>query len=388
MHIPRPAYETHVRALLRRYPVVCLVGARQVGKTTLARTLAAGAAEPGATYDLESPEDIARLAEPLGELRRHRGLVVLDEVQRVPGVFPVLRVLADERPLRRRFLVLGSASPELLRQSSESLAGRVAFVEVSGFGLDEVAPSRWERLWLRGGFPGSYLAPSDAESAAWRRRFRQTFVERDLPALELPSTPAPSAIGRFWAMLAHVHAELLNWSELGRSMGVSDATARRYTDLLESTLVVRQLQPWHENIGKRQVKAPKLYFRDSGLLHAQLGLTTKAELLQHPRVGASWEGFLLEQLLRATRAERDQAFFWRTQHGAELDLLLLRGGKRVGFEFKRSSAPTLTPSMRAAVADLKLRALYVVHGGDHRFSLGPRTEAVPWTAVLDVARAL
>ncbi|MBI3181427.1 MAG: ATP-binding protein [Myxococcales bacterium] len=386
MYVARTEYEARLRQLLRRYPVVCLLGARQVGKTTLARRFSRGAPPTEGIYDLESPEDLARLADPLSELRRHRGLVVLDEVQRLPGLFPVLRVLADERPLRRRFLVLGSASPALLRQGSQSPAGRIAFVEVSPFSLGEVRAGLWERLWLRGGFPGSLLAPSDAASLEWRRLFRLTFVERDLPALEIPSTPAPSALARFWAMLAHVHAGLLNWSELGRSMGVSDATARRYTDLLEGTLMVRQLRPWHENIAKRQVRAPKLYFRDSGLLHVQLGIRTMAELLRHPRCGASWEGFLLEQILLATRATPEEAYFWRTQQGAELDLLLVRGRRRVGFEIKRTAAPTLTPSMRIALADLRLDVLYVVHGGVHRFRLAPRIEAVPWREILQRVR--
>ncbi|MBI2377122.1 MAG: ATP-binding protein [Deltaproteobacteria bacterium] len=378
----RTRYETHILKLLRRYPIVCLVGARQVGKTTLARHLAA--ARPSALYDLESPEDVARLSDALFELRRQRGLVVLDEMQRMPELFPVLRVLADERPLRRRFLLLGSASPALLRQGAESLAGRIAFMEISPFALSEVPRTRWERLWVRGGFPGSFLATSEAASFEWRRLFRQTFVERDLPALDLPSVPAPSAIGRFWAMLAHVHAELLSWSELGRSMGVSDATARRYADLLEGALMVRQLKPWHENISKRQVKSPKLYFRDSGLLHAQLGLRTKEDLLRHPRVGASFEGFVIEQIIAAAGATSEDAYFWRTQHGAELDLLLVKGRRRVGFEIKRTSAPTLTPSMRAALADLRLDTLFVVHGGDHSFRLANRVEAIPWTNVLEI----
>lgn len=386
MYVARPEHEAQIRQLLRRYPVVCLLGARQVGKTTLARHFAKDLPST-TTYDLESPEDRSRLADPLLELRQRRGLVVLDEVQRLTAIFPVLRVLADERPVRRRFLLLGSASPALVQSSSESLAGRIAFVEVPGFGLAEVRPARWERLWLRGGFPEAFLADSDAASFEWRRMFRQTFVERDLPGLDLPSTPSPAALGRFWAMLAHVHAELLNWSELGRSMGVSDATVRRYTDLLAGTFMVRQLKPWHENISKRQIRAPKLYFRDSGLLHSQLGIKTGEDLRQHPRVGASFEGFLLEQVVGAARATPEETYFWRTQHGAELDLLLVRGRRRVGFEFKRASAPTLSPSMRQALVDLKLDVLYVVHGGGHRFRLADRVEAVPWRSVLDLPLA-
>lgn len=357
--------------------MVCLLGARQVGKTTLARSIASRG--PAANfYDLEDSDQLARLADPLLELRRRSGLIVLDEVQRRPELFPALRVLADERPRRRRFLLLGSASPALLKQSSESLAGRIAYLEVGGLNLAEMPRARWERVWLRGGFPHSLLAPDDFASFDWRRRFRQTFVERDLPALELPNTPPGATLSRYWAMLAHVHGELLNWSELGRSMGVSDFSARRYADLLHGTLMVRLLQPWHENISKRQVKAPKLFFRDSGLLHVQLGIETIDALLQHPKAGASWEGFIIEQLLTLARVEPEECFFWRTEHGAELDLLIVRRGQKIGIEVKRTGAPSLTPSMRNALEDLKLDALYVVHAGEHGFSLGPSVEAVPW----------
>lgn len=383
MGIEREAYLRQVNGLLRRHPVVGLIGARQVGKTTLAREIAKQA-KASTFYDLEDPDDLARLTEPGLELRRHRGLIVLDEIQRRPELFAVLRVLADERPLRRRFLVLGSASPAILRQSSESLAGRVAYVEIAPFGLEELPVARWRRLWLRGGFPRSYLASSDATSFEWRRQFRQTFLERDLPMLSLPGTPAPATLGRYWTMLAQVHAELLNWSELGRSMGVSDASARRYADVLEGALMIRQLRPWHENIGKRQVKSPKLYVRDSGLLHLLLGVRGQSELETHPRLGASWEGFIIEQLHRALRAEPDELYFWRTEHGAELDLLFVRGQRRIGFEVKRSSAPTMTPSMHRALEDLKLDRLFVVYPGAQRFPLGDRTEAVPWTELLDI----
>jgi len=354
-----------------------------VGKTTLAAQYASMAGGVASRYDLEDPDDLARIAEPMLELRATRGLVVLDEIQRRPELFPVLRVLADERPRRRRFLVLGSAAPPLLKQTSETLAGRVAFLELSPFALHEVPPARRERLWLRGGFPAAFLARSDAASMTWRRSFRQTFIERDIPMLDLPHTPAAPALARFWTMLAHVHGELLNWSELGRSMGVSDLTARRYVDLLDGALVVRQLKPWHENIGKRQVKSPKLYYRDSGLLHAQLGIATAAELRAHPRVGASWEGFLLEQIRTVLGAEPDECYFWRTEHGAELDLLVHRGRHRWGFEVKRTSAPSMTRSMHAALADLRLDRLWLVHAGDRSFPLGPKVTAVSWTEVVE-----
>lgn len=374
--------------LLRQFPVVCLLGARQVGKTTLARQYARQQQGPVAHYDLEDPDDLAKLNEPTLELRAHKGLVVLDEIQRRPELFPVLRVLSDERPRRRRFLLLGSAAPHLLKQSSESLAGRIAYHELPGFSVSEVEPRWWDRLWLRGGFPDSFLARSDAESFSWRRRFRQTFVERDIPSFDLPYTPAASALARFWAMLAHVHAELLNWSELGRSMGVSDLTVRRYVDLLEGALVVRQLKPWHENISKRQVKAPKLYFRDAGMLHVQLGVQTAAELRVHPRVGASWEGFVLEQVRQLLGADPEECFFWRTENGAELDLLVRQRGRVWGFEVKRTTTPSLTPSIRSALADLKLDKLWVIHAGTATFSLASNVTALAWGDLADPSRNL
>jgi len=376
MWIKRPALQSRVRGLLRTYPVVALLGARQVGKTSLARRLARqlGRAHH---FDLENPDEAARLQEPMPTLSRLKGLIVLDEVQRHPGLFEVLRVLADRRPSPARFLVLGSAAPALLKQSSESLAGRIAFVEVPPLQLREVGAARQEALWERGGFPLSLLARTPAASFEWRQNFRQTFLERDVPNLELPSTPPAAALGRLWAMLAHVHGELLNWSELGRSLGVSDATVRRYVDVLEGTYLVRQLKPWHENISKRQVKAPKLYFRDSGLLHLQLGLRTLEDVLAHPRLGASWEGFAIEQLINQAKLAPDEMFFWRTQHGAELDLLVVRGARKIGFEIKRTTSPSITPSMRSAIDDLKLEHLFVVHAGEHEFSLGKAVTALP-----------
>jgi uncharacterized protein len=381
--IERDNYLQQIRAELRAFPVVCLLGARQVGKTTLAREVAKTHRKV-VTYDLEDPDQLARLDEPMLELRRHTGLIVLDEIQRRPELFPVLRVLADERPIRRRFLVLGSASPELLRQSSESLAGRIAYIEVAPLDLAELPANRFARRWLRGGFPRAFLARSDATSFAWRQQFRQTFLERDIRILELPGTPPAATLGRYWAMLAHVHGELLNWSELGRAMGVSDAIARRYADLLEGTLMIRQLRPWHENLSKRQVKSPKLYFHDTGMLHLLLGIRTLDELETHPRVGASWEGFLLEQLRRTLRADRDELYFWRTHDGAELDVLFVRATRRIGFELKRTTAPTMTPSMHHALADLRLDALYVIHAGAHRFPMAPKVEAVPWNQIVEL----
>lgn len=374
MKIARARLTGEVLRLLRRAPVVTILGPRQVGKTTLARDVAANFTGQVTTFDLEQPSALARLAEPELALEPLRGLVVLDEIQRRPELFPLLRVLADRPRRPARFLVVGSASPELLRQESETLAGRIAVLELAGLSLSEVTPKRLERLWLRGGFPASFTAASDAESFEWRADFIQTFLERDLPGLGV-SVPAPT-LRRFWAMLAHVHGQVLNWSELGRSMGVSDATARRYADQLEASLVIQQLQPWHENISKRQVKAPKLYLRDSGLLHALLELRTPAQLDQSPRSGASWEGFLLHQVAQHLGASPRQCHFWATHQGAELDLLVTDGNRKLGFEFKRTASPAVTASMRSAMESLDLDQLCVVHAGRDSFPLGPKIRAV------------
>jgi predicted AAA+ superfamily ATPase len=348
-----------------------LLGPRQCGKTTLARGLAESVTT--SYFDLENPADLARLAEPMLALERVKGLAVIDEVQRRPDLFPVLRVLADRRPAPARFLVLGSASPELLRQSSETLAGRVRFVEMGGFSLDEAGPPHWRRLWARGGFPRSYLAGSEAESMRWREDFIRTFLERDLPQLGMRMPAA--TMRRFWTMLAHYAGAIWNASEIGRSLGGAHTTVRRYLDLLASALVVRTLQPWHENLGKRQVKAPKVYVRDTGLLHALLGVPDIDALESHPKLGASWESFAIEQLL--LQAGTREAYYWRTQAGAELDLLLFLGGKRIGVEVKYGDAPVLTKSMASALADLRLNRLFVVHAGTARFPLGKKVEALP-----------
>jgi predicted AAA+ superfamily ATPase len=343
-----------------------------VGKTTLAKTLVKRWRGPTTFFDLEDSADRARLRDPMLALESLRGLIVLDEIQHAPDVFAPLRVLADRK--RARYLLLGSASGDLLRQTSESLAGRVAFHELTPLGLDEVGTSASMRLWLRGGFPLAYLARTLTESMRWRRDFVRTFLERDIPQLgvRIPS----DALGRFWSMLAHVHAQTLNWSELGRSMAVSDTTVRHYLDVLSATFMVRQLPPWYANIGKRQVKAPKVYVRDSGMLHALLGISGQDELERHPKVGASWEGFCLEALIRHLRAGPHEAFFWATHAGAELDLLIVRGAKKRGFEIKRTSSPELTPSMRIAMEDLELDSLDVIHAGRDTFPLTPKIRAV------------
>jgi hypothetical protein len=331
-------------------------------------------------FDLEDPADVARLADARLALEPARGLVVIDEIQRRPDLFPLLRVLADRARRPARFLVLGSASPDLLRQSSESLAGRVAYHELGGFSLEDVGAGRMDRLWLRGGFPRSFLARTEREADEWRRGFVRTFTERDLPQLGV-TIPA-ATLERFWAMLAHYHGQVWNASEFARSFGVSDATVRRYLDLLCSTFAVRQLLPWSENIGKRQVRSPKVYLADSGVLHALLGIRERRDLERHPKLGASWEGFALDAVVRRLGVEWRDCHFWGTHAGAELDLLVVRGRRRWGFEIKRTSAPVVTRSMRVALEDLRLERLDVVHGGPHTFPLAPRVRAVSLSRLL------
>jgi predicted AAA+ superfamily ATPase len=371
--------------LLRRSTIVGIIGARQVGKTTLARAVARKIT-PHSYFDLENPEHLARLADPLLALQDLHGLVVLDEIQHRPDLYPVLRVLADRPRSRTRFLVLGSASPELLRQSAETLAGRVAYHELGGLALDEVGVKNHVQLWLRGGFPRSYLAGSLVHSTEWRRDFIQTFLQRDLPQLGIGISA--TTLRRFWSMLAHYHGQIWNASEFARSFGVADTTVRHYLDVLTSALVLRQLLPWFANVGKRQVKAPKLYIRDSGLLHSLLGIRTHEELEGHPKVGASWEGFVIEQLICHLGARSEECYFWATHAGAELDLLIVRGRERLGFEIKRTSAPQLTPSMRSALADLALTRLDVIHAGSQTFALAPKVRAVALQRMLkDISAA-
>ena len=370
-----------VRTALGRVRAVVLSGPRQAGKSTLAQAFLAP--DSPNFFDLENPLHEQRLTQPVDTLSRLEGLIVIDEVQRRPGLFPVLRVLIDRANTAGQYLLLGSASPALLRQAGESLLGRIETIEVTGFNLAEVwaaqrVARREESLWLRGGFPRSYLAASDADSLAWRSSAIASHVEVDLPQFGL-NIAAPAML-RFWRMLAHYHGQIWTASHPARSLGVSEPTVRRYLDTLTQTLMVRQLQPWHQNLGKRQVKSPKIYFRDTGFLHALMGVTTLPELLAHPHCGASWEGFALEQVLRL--AQPDEACFWATHQGAELDLLLLKGAQRIGVEFKRADVPKVTASMRIAMDDLKLDALYVVYPGEQRFVMADGIEAVPLWALL------
>lgn len=377
--ISRRRHREALAGLLHQFPVVALLGPRQVGKTTLARQMTLPAGDRATYFDLENPDHAQRLETPMRALESLRGLVILDEIQLRPDLFPVLRVLADRPRRPARFLILGSATPRLIRHSSESLAGRLGRHELTGLALDEVGRGRVRRLWLRGGFPKAFLAGSESASLAWRRALIQTSLDRDLPALGFAIPPA--TLLRFWRMLAHVHGQVWNATEFARSFGMSDFAIRRYLDILSGMFLVRLLQPWHENIGKRQVKAPRIYFSDTGVLHAVMGIRDAGELAEHPRFGASWEGFAIGQIMEL-RALRDaEWYFWRTHLGAELDLLAIRGRHRIGFEFKAGTSPGLTPSMRTALADLKLERLMVVHAGRETYALGDRVTACPLDGV-------
>jgi len=379
--IPRKERLDELTRLLRQFPVVAILGARQVGKTTLAEALQRAWKQPTHAFDLEREADLARLADPELALAPLRGLVILDEIQRRPDLFSLLRHLADRRPIRARFLLLGSASPEMLRQGNETLAGRIAYYPLTGFSLDEVGGKSLSKLWLRGGFPRSYLAPSHAQSHTWRQQFITTFLERDIPQLGIQVGAA--TLRRFWTMLAHYHAQIWNASEFGRSFGVADNTVRNYLDILTSAFVIRQLHPWHENLKKRQVKAPKVYLADSGLLHTLLGIQTFVDLESHPKLGASWEGFAMSQITARLAVEPQECYFWATHGGAELDLLVVRGRRRWGFEIKRTSSPAITPSMRTAMSDLNLQRLFVIHAGEHSFDMAKNIRAIAMANLLD-----
>ena len=371
MAIKRDAILSAVRRAVKTNPVTALYGPRQCGKTTVARQIAG--IDPANYFDLEDPVSERRLAEPMLALRPLRGLVVIDEVQRKPDLFSVLRVLADRRPLPARFLVLGSASPDLLRQGSESLAGRIAFVEMAGFDLSETGAAAQRKLWWRGGFPRAFLAKTERECRAWQENFIRTFLERDIR--EFGVDVPPVALRRLWMMLAHYHGGLWNASDLSRSLGESHTTLKRHLELLTGGLIMRQLQPFHENLGKRQVKAPKIYVRDSGLLHALLGVASFRAFEGHPKIGASWEGFVVEEIIR--RAGERNCFFWATYAEAELDMLIFRGGKRYGVEVKYSDAPGISKSMRIAMRDLNLERLLVVYPGDQAYDLDKKLAVVP-----------
>ena len=383
MSVDRNLYRQQIQASLAQFRVTALLGPRQCGKTTLARMLAAS---PDSYFDLEDPLDLARLETPRQTLGKLTGLVVIDEVQQQPGLFPLLRVLADRPNPPARFLILGSASPTLVKGVSESLAGRVGFVDLSGFDATEVGFDHLDTLWLRGGFPESYLSSSDESSYHWRQQFIRTFLTRDIPQLGI-TIPAEN-LRRFWLMIAHYHAQTWNASEIAGSLGINYKTAQHYLDILTGAFMIRALPPWTENLGKRVRKAPKIYLRDSGLFHALQNIRSLPELQTHPKLGASWEGLALEHVLRVLRAEPGEAFYWATHSGAELDLMLVRGGKRWGFEFKYADAPRTTKSMRTALEDLKLERLYVIYSGERDYTLDDKIEVLAFPRVEKLAALL
>ena len=369
--VPRPEILERIERAFQVTPIVTLLGPRQCGKTTIARMIAQK--NGAAIFDLEDQADNTALANPKLALSGKRGLIIIDEIQHRPELFPALRVLVDRPDNAARFLLLGSASPMLVRGVSETLAGRTSFVDMAGFTLEEVGSSQWRQLWLRGGFPRSWLADSDALSFEWKKAFIRTFLERDIPQLGI-SIPA-AALSRFWTMIAHSHGQIWNGSALSRSFGVSEKTVKRYLEILEGTFLVRTLPPWHDNLGKRLVKSPKVYIRDSGILHALLGIDTMDALLSHPVAGASWEGFAVESV--RARFPEAQAFFYATHGGAELDLLLIYHDRRYGFEMKLNEAPKLTRSMMVSIEDLKLDGLFVIYPGTRQYPLSERVSAVP-----------
>ncbi|MCG6878193.1 MAG: ATP-binding protein [Deltaproteobacteria bacterium] len=376
--IPRPNPIQEIKASFRVHPVTALLGPRQCGKTTLARFMAEQ--EPSTFFDLENPVDIQRLSVPMQTLKDLSGLVIIDEVQRKPELFDLLRVLVDRPEHHSRFLLLGSASPHLIKGVSESLAGRIGFVDLAGFKLREVGGQNRDRLWMRGGLPRAFLADSDDESLRWRESFIRTFLERDIPQFGI-NIPAET-LRRFWTMVAHYHGQVWNAAEFARSLGTAENTARRYLDILAGAYMVRVLPPWFENLKKRQVKAPKIYIRDSGLFHSLLQISSLSDLQGNPKVGASWESFALEHVVEAFHV-RD-VYFWATHAGAELDLMVQAKGKRYGFEFKYTDAPGRKRSMHIAIEDLRLEHLWVIYPGDQKYTLDDRITAIPMEEALSL----
>ncbi len=370
----RHKYLKTIEIQFRIHPACAILGPRQVGKTTLAKLfLKDNSPENFHFFDLEDPLDLSRLENPMLTLSKLTNkLIIIDEIQRAPELFPIIRVLVDNKQKNQKFLILGSASRDLIRQSSETLAGRIGYMELMPFSLDEVNHDS-EILWFRGGFPLSYLAHTDEDSFLWRQSYIATFLERDIPNLgfQIP----PQQMRRFWLMLVHYHGQIFNASELGKSLGISDHMVRKYLDILAGTFMIRILLPWYENLEKRQIKSPKIYFRDSGILHALIGIRSRAEMDIHPKMGSFWEGFALEEIIRQADATPEECYFWGTQSKAELDLLILKNGKRIGYEFKYSDTPKITPSMRIACEDLKLDHLYVVYPGVATFSLSEKITA-------------
>ena len=377
--IPRPQAYKNITKILELFPVAALLGPRQCGKTTLARIIAEK--NPSTFFDLENPVDVARLSAPMSVLENIKGLVIIDEIQRKPELFELLRVLADRADNPAKFLILGSASPDMVKGASESLAGRIGFTDLSGFNLWEAGVENRDSLWVRGGFPNSFLAPDDNGSMVWRGNFIRTFLERDIPQLGI-SIPSET-LRRFWTMIAHYHGRVWNAAQFARSMGTSEITARRYLDILAGAYMVRVLPPWFENLRKRQVKAPKIYIRDSGIFHALLQLENLSDIQGHPMLGSSWESFALEHVVGAFN-NRD-IYFWATHAGAELDLLVMSKGKRYGFEFKYADAPGTTRSMRTAINDLSLEHLWVVYPGKEEYDLDEIISVIPVSGILKLS---
>ncbi len=366
MQIKRIPEIERLKHLVKNNPVVAILGPRQCGKTTLSRQFSAEWSSEPVFFDLEHPRDLRRMEEPLLALENVSGLIVIDEIQRAPDLFPVLRVLADHNK-KARYLILGSASRDLIRQSSETLAGRISYMEIGGFSSQLVGVSKAEKLWIRGAFPRSYLAASEAASFQWRQDFIATFLERDIPQLGI--NISAKSLGRFWSMLAHYHGQVFNASEIGKSLGISDHTAQRYLDLLSGTFMIRQLRPWYVNTKKRIVKRPKIYFRDSGILHALFALESKKDVLSHPKLGASWEGFALEEAVKAAQLKEDEVFFWGVHASAEIDMVFQKKGQLYGVEVKYAQAPSLTLSMRSALKELSLKHLWILYPGRESYPL-------------------
>jgi hypothetical protein len=374
--IERIYYKEYIKKALDRSRAVALLGPRQCGKTTLARQFVD--IRSLNYFDLEDPSTLIGFEDPKTALEHLKGVVVIDEVQRRPDVFPIFRVLLDRVPLPAQFLILGSASPDLLKQSSESLAGRLELIEMEGFALSEVGEKKQIRLWNRGGFPLSFLAKSDEDSLTWRVNFIRTFLERDLREAQGLDVPAVT-LHRFWSMLAHSHGQIWNAAPFASSLGLTHPTIRKYLDILTGLFMVRQLQPWHVNIKKRQVKSPKFYIRDTGLLHALIGVKTGEEITRHPVCGASWEGFVIEEFIRSVKP--DDVYYWATHQGAEIDLVFFKGGRMYGVEVKRQDAPTMTRSIETALEYLKLERIAVVYPGTRRYSIHKQVEVVPFETI-------
>ncbi|MDX1909342.1 MAG: ATP-binding protein [Bacteroidia bacterium] len=372
-YIERTRCIQEITSLLQVFPVTAILGPRQVGKTTLSKVF-----DPQHIFDLENPRDMAALENPQLVLEKLEGLIVIDEVQRKPELFPLIRYLVDTHPAQR-YLILGSASSSLRQQSGESLAGRIGYYYLTGFNLTETGPAHLDTLWLRGGFPRSFLAADDQLSLLWRNNFIATFLEKDLAMLG-SNIPSP-VMYRFWLMLSHYHGQTLNFSELGRSFGISDKTVRHYLAILEDTFMVRLLLPWYVNTGKRLVKSPKLYLRDSGVFHALQHINTSEALRVNPKVGASWEGFALEELVSYLAKRDNEVFFYASHGGSELDLYWQDQGKKLGAEFKFMDAPKMTQSMQQVLVDLSLDHLWVIYPGNKQYSLSAQVTVWPLQAL-------